>query len=62
MAADDEPVGAKLAQRWRMRCPEGHVDLRDKQGPTVYFWSCEQGYAYEALLDARHDSLSLGRR
>jgi len=60
MANDD--VQRKLAEQWRMRCPEGHADLRDKQGQTVYCRACASSYPYERLLDARTDQLPLGRR
>ena len=62
MRTEFERIHRKLDQRWRMRCPEGHADLRDTQGPTVYCRSWGASYGYGVLLDASSDAMPPGRR
>ena len=49
----DESVGEKLAEEWRMICPEHHHQLQDQQGPTVYCSRCNSAYRYADLIDTK---------
>lgn len=60
MNREHERIQERLAAGWRMRCPEGHADLRDKDGPTVYCRSCRSGYHYDDLVDARETGVPVG--
>jgi len=53
-------IREKLTEQWRMRCPAGHADLRDNDGPTVYCRSCDASYDYDTLLDAREAGPTFG--
>ena len=46
-----------IRETWRIRCPRGHADIRDKQGPTVFCRGCEQRYYYDELIDLRDGAL-----
>jgi hypothetical protein len=49
----DEEIADYVSDGWRMRCPYGHSDLRDRAGPSVFCQTCREGYSYEDLVDAR---------
>jgi hypothetical protein len=61
MRPEHERIRERLAAGWRMRCPAGHADLRDKQGPTVYCRGCSASYGYEELVDASETTTPIGR-
>lgn len=61
MRPEYEQIQDRLEEQWRMRCPSGHADLRDKEGPTVYCRGCAGSYHYEVLLDASETTTPIGR-
>ena len=46
-----------IRETWRIRCPQGHADIRDKQGPTVYCRSCAQHFQYVDLVDVQEETI-----
>lgn len=52
----EHDLEARLADGWRIRCPNGHVDLQDQRGRSVYCKSCGRAYPYDDLVDARRAS------
>jgi len=46
-----ESMSEKLADPWRVMCPQHHHDLVDQDGPTVYCQGCGHAYRYEDLID-----------
>ncbi|MFC6864566.1 hypothetical protein ACFQGE_14005 [Halomicroarcula sp. GCM10025817] len=53
---DERDIGAGPVDGWRIRCPNGHVDLQDQRGPSAYCKTCGAAYPYDALVDARESS------
>jgi hypothetical protein len=49
--SESTPFSEKLEDGWRMVCPEGHHDLEDKKGPTVFCRTCYHAYRSEDLID-----------
>lgn len=39
---------------WRVRCPEGHANLRRQEyAATAYCYSCRRSYPFEELVDTK---------
>lgn len=51
LSNEQEVIKRKLRKGWIMRCPYGHGDLRDHDGPTAYCQSCRRSYDYNDLVD-----------
>jgi hypothetical protein len=56
LTSTEQSIRNRIAQEWRIRCPKGHAHLVDKDGPSVYCKTCNEGYRYDDLVDARQDS------
>jgi hypothetical protein len=52
-STDEESMSEKLADQWRMTCPDGHHKLNDMEGPTVYCEGCGHAYRYDDLIDKK---------
>jgi|GEM_PF-1378856 len=53
LTSEYEAIQQRIIDGWRMRCPNGHGDLRDQEGPSVYCQTCTEAYHYDELVDAR---------